>query len=160
MQLTALLRQRDGDETSGRDRAVAPVIGVILMVAITVILAAIIGTFVLGLGGEIQHTNPQAGFSFDYADGTTGADCSLGSDGQLTIAHDSGESVEAANMNVTDGDGGSEPWDASSDNSCALTSGDVTAGDTMTVDVDSDTTVRVVWADQEQSATLAQWDGS
>jgi len=31
------------------DRAVSPVIGVILMVAITVILAAVIGTFVLGL---------------------------------------------------------------------------------------------------------------
>jgi len=30
------------------DRAVSPVIGVILMVAITVILAAVIGTFVLG----------------------------------------------------------------------------------------------------------------
>ncbi|WP_345775624.1 type IV pilin N-terminal domain-containing protein [Haloferax sp. Q22] len=32
------------------DTAVSPVIGVILMVAITVILAAVIGTFVLGLG--------------------------------------------------------------------------------------------------------------
>lgn len=35
------------------ERAVSPVIGVILMVAITVILAAVIGTFVLGLGGNI-----------------------------------------------------------------------------------------------------------
>ncbi|WP_425493242.1 type IV pilin [Halorubrum ezzemoulense] len=31
----------------------SPVIGVILMVAITVILAAVIGTFVLGLGDQI-----------------------------------------------------------------------------------------------------------
>lgn len=36
------------------DRGVSPVIGVILMVAITVILAAVIGTFVLGLGEGIQ----------------------------------------------------------------------------------------------------------
>ena len=35
------------------DRGVSPVIGVILMVAITVILAAVIGTFVLGLGDQI-----------------------------------------------------------------------------------------------------------
>jgi flagellin-like protein len=35
------------------ERAVSPVIGVILMVAITVILAAVIGTFVLGLGDSI-----------------------------------------------------------------------------------------------------------
>ncbi|ELK56003.1 hypothetical protein D320_01493, partial [Haloferax sp. BAB-2207] len=34
-------------------RAVSPVIGVILMVAITVILAAVIGTFVLGLGDQV-----------------------------------------------------------------------------------------------------------
>jgi flagellin-like protein len=42
------------------DRAVSPVIGVILMVAITVILAAVIGTFVLGLGENVE-TNPSAG---------------------------------------------------------------------------------------------------
>jgi flagellin-like protein len=34
------------------DRGVSPVIGVILMVAITVILAAVIASFVLGLGGN------------------------------------------------------------------------------------------------------------
>jgi flagellin-like protein len=33
---------------TGDERAVSPVIGVILMAAITVILAAVIGTFVLG----------------------------------------------------------------------------------------------------------------
>ena len=48
------------------DEAVSPVIGVILMVAITVILAAVIGTFVLGLGDQVQDTSPQASFSFDY----------------------------------------------------------------------------------------------
>ncbi|GAA0308602.1 type IV pilin N-terminal domain-containing protein [Halarchaeum salinum] len=46
------------------DRAVSPVIGVILMVAITVILAAVIGTFVLGLGGNLQQ-NAQAGVSIE-----------------------------------------------------------------------------------------------
>ncbi|TSD08581.1 type IV pilin, partial [Haloglomus irregulare] len=44
MQLTNIL---------GDDEAVSPVIGVILMVAITVILAAVIGTFVLGLGDQV-----------------------------------------------------------------------------------------------------------
>ena len=44
------------------DDAVSPVIGVILMVAITVILAAVIGTFVLGLGDNVQET-PTAGVS-------------------------------------------------------------------------------------------------
>jgi flagellin-like protein len=44
------------------DRGVSPVIGVILMVAITVILAAVIGTFVLGLGDSLQQA-PQSQIS-------------------------------------------------------------------------------------------------
>jgi flagellin-like protein len=44
------------------DDAVSPVIGVILMVAITVILAAVIGTFVLGLGENVSQ-NASAGVS-------------------------------------------------------------------------------------------------
>ncbi|GGL27668.1 hypothetical protein GCM10009037_09070 [Halarchaeum grantii] len=49
------------------DRGVSPVIGVILMVAITVILAAVIGTFVLGLGSQVGNNAPQASFSYEYA---------------------------------------------------------------------------------------------
>jgi flagellin-like protein len=43
------------------DRAVSPVIGVILMVAITVILAAVIGAFVLEIGDQ-QETAPSTSF--------------------------------------------------------------------------------------------------
>ncbi|WP_394349451.1 type IV pilin [Halorubrum halophilum] len=42
----------------------SPVIGVILMVAITVILAAVIGTFVLGLGESVEQ-NPTAGVTVE-----------------------------------------------------------------------------------------------
>ena len=38
------------------EKAVSPVIGVILMVAITVILAAVIGAFVFGMGGSLKKT--------------------------------------------------------------------------------------------------------
>jgi archaeal type IV pilus assembly protein PilA len=38
------------------DEAVSPVIGVILMVAITVILAAVIAAFVFGMAGNVQKT--------------------------------------------------------------------------------------------------------
>ncbi|MEF8781821.1 MAG: type IV pilin N-terminal domain-containing protein, partial [Haloarculaceae archaeon] len=47
------------------DDAVSPVIGVILMVAITVILAAVIASFVLGLG-DSQQVSPQASMDADY----------------------------------------------------------------------------------------------
>lgn len=43
-----------------KDEAVSPVIGVILMVAITVILAAVIASFVFGMAGSVQTTKTVA----------------------------------------------------------------------------------------------------
>ena len=42
--------------TKKNEDAVSPVIGVILMVAITVILAAVIAAFVFGMAGNIQKS--------------------------------------------------------------------------------------------------------
>src|SRR5512138_2765872 len=42
--------------TKSKEEAVSPVIGVILMVAITVILAAVIAAFVFGMAGNISKT--------------------------------------------------------------------------------------------------------
>lgn len=60
-------------------KGVSPVIGVILMVAITVILAAVIASFVFGMGSKIQQVAPNAQFVLsDAADeltsGTTNED--------------------------------------------------------------------------------------
>ena len=71
------------------NRGASPVIGVILMVAITVILAAVIGTFVLGSGDRVPGDTPQASFSFDY-DGQT----------NVTITHNSGEDLDPETIEV------------------------------------------------------------
>jgi flagellin-like protein len=84
MKLTKLLS--DSDDS----RAVSPVIGVILMVAITVILAAVIGTFVLGLGDSVESA-PQASFNFDYDD--TGTE-------EVTIRHRGGDNIDASKLEV------------------------------------------------------------
>ncbi len=42
--------------TKSKEDAVSPVIGVILMVAVTVILAAVIAAFVFGMGTSVQNT--------------------------------------------------------------------------------------------------------
>jgi flagellin-like protein len=69
------------------DNAVSPVIGVILMVAITVILAAVIGTFVLGLGDQVQEQTPQATFAIeDTTINQSGVD-------EVTVAHEGGDNV-------------------------------------------------------------------
>jgi len=63
------------------------------MVAITVILAAVIATFVLGLGDQVSNTAPQASFSTEYDSG--GA---AGSAGEVTVTHDGGDSIKASNL--------------------------------------------------------------
>jgi flagellin-like protein len=54
------------------ERGVSPVIGVILMVAITVILAAVIASFVLGFGDSVSE-NVQAGADIDQTDDGNGS---------------------------------------------------------------------------------------
>lgn len=73
------------------NRGVSPVIGVILMVAITVILAAVIGTFVLGLGDSLQQA-PQSQISVADAEGESPVNNS-GPQSILTISHDGGDAL-------------------------------------------------------------------
>ena len=59
-----------------KNSGVSPVVGVILMVAVTVILAAVIGSFVLDLGGSVSQS-AQAGVSFDEDVGSSDVDVQL-----------------------------------------------------------------------------------
>jgi flagellin-like protein len=88
MKLKTLLQS---DES---DRAVSPVIGVILMVAITVILAAVIGTFVLGLGDTVEN-NAQAGVTYDSGSDTVTL-TSLGPNTVGVFCSDSGSTLSGA----------------------------------------------------------------
>ncbi|WP_277553307.1 type IV pilin N-terminal domain-containing protein [Halobaculum limi] len=121
------------------ERAVSPVIGVILMVAITVILAAVVGSFVLGIGGDVQPSSPNANFQFSYA--TNGANY------DVTATHGGGDTIPAT-----------EPVELSTANGTATFNGSVSAGSAATVaDVPAGSTVRVVWRSEngEDSAVLA-----
>jgi len=92
------------------DRAVSPVIGVILMVAITVILAAVIGTFVLGLGQNVGNQPPQASFSCNSTSTpvkvtmTAGQNITISNlyDGSSQIAN-SGTLTAGQSVNLTSG---------------------------------------------------------
>jgi len=81
----------ENNSVSSDNRGVSPVIGVILMVAITVILAAVIGGFVLGLGGDLQSA-PQAQISISAA-----------GNGAVDISHDGGDAMASADLVVSDG---------------------------------------------------------
>lgn len=82
------------------EKAVSPVIGVILTVAITVILAAVIGTFVLNLGAQAQDTTPQARFSFDQGTFDPVPGNSAGPYKAVTITHESGDTIPAEQIRV------------------------------------------------------------
>jgi len=105
MKLRHLFRDDDGE------RAVSPVIGVILMVAITVILAAVIATFVLGLGEQVGSSAPQATFQFNQ-DNVTYNDSAGNTNAatQVVITHQGGATIEGEDLRVTVN--GDQAWDA------------------------------------------------
>ena len=155
MQLHRLLADED---------AVSPVIGVILMVAITVILAAVIGTFVLGLGQGVQSA-PQAQFTIETAnlnDGATTNDV-------FTITHDGGDTIESANVDIvvdgtlayTDGsttgnfDATTDTWGTEINAGGAQEIGESGGNDEFA----ADDTVRVIWVapNSDKTQTLAKF---
>lgn len=144
------------------DDAVSPVIGVILMVAITVILAAVIGTFVLGLGDQVGNTAPQASFGFDY--NQSSAD-------YLNITHESGDSISSEQLDISTGveitnEDGLTGAKTQSWTDLHGSTVDVQAGSSVTIqpaggETLADQTVRIVWTDEagSTSATLQKWTG-
>ena len=69
--------------------AVSPVIGVILMVAITVILAAVIASFVFGMGGDLNRPPPSVSLSAK----------SLHTD--IIVSHDGGELLKGTEWKIS-----------------------------------------------------------
>ncbi|PSP47017.1 type IV pilin [Halobacteriales archaeon QH_7_69_31] len=125
--------------------AVSPVIGVILMVAVTVILAAVIGTFVLALSDEGETPAPQAKFTFNE-DGD-----------DITLTHDGGDPLSRDNIKVIAGNGTSVAG-------CSEGTGwgdtEITAGNSCTAEFTDSGTLRIIWdfEDDSSSETIAKFD--
>ena len=100
--------------------AVSPVIGVILMVAITVILAAVIGAFVLGIGGS-QSETPQASFGIQGSD----------------IVHTGGDAIDPARITFSGDAGGLTKKNTASD---------WTAGTVIADGISDGDEVNIVWS--------------
>ena len=75
------------------EEAVSPVIGVILMVAITVILAAVIAAFVFGMGGSLTEAPPTVSITAtnNAADGVL----------DLKIVHSGGDMLKGTEWKVS-----------------------------------------------------------
>ncbi|MFC7072275.1 type IV pilin N-terminal domain-containing protein [Halovenus rubra] len=166
------------------DDAVSPVIGVILMVAITVILAAVIATFVLGLGEQVSETAPQASFSFSVEEGdlngtedswgntynaTSGAGTAFAegsANASLSIQHTGGPNVDSSLLGVTGSNASLNSGDApeyddfSKSTDTAYNASQMSAGETATIFVEYGDSITVVWTseDGETSATLQTFE--
>ncbi len=114
------------------DEAVSPVIGVILMVAITVILAAVIGAFVLDIG-QNQDPVPQA--TYDWSQDDTAH--------TVTLEHTGGDGIEASKVTFEDSSSNIDKTDGKD-----WSSGTISAGDSIEFDAVEDGesgTISVVW---------------
>lgn len=96
------MHQQDRTNT---DRAVTPVIGIILLVAITVILASVIAVFVLGFGGE-ETVTPNPSFETNYYEDELTIEIRGGdgfaADQVEVVFEDEGDEVEAYWYEFTD----------------------------------------------------------
>ena len=136
------------------DDAVSPVIGVILMVAITVILAAVIASFVLGLGqtGDPAPTptvdwNTDADFESDDVE----AGFADGHDGPVVeVSITGGDSFQAGNVEISGGEDEGE-WHEFVDSDSARSNSEVSAGDTAIVPIsdEDDWEIDLIWSTED-----------
>jgi flagellin-like protein len=145
-----------GDET----RAVSPVIGAILMIAITVVMATVGGVFALGLADATSPTAPQVTWNLYHDD-----DGAASANAEVVITHESGATIDADRLTVYVDDTPVAGASGYAFDGGGWT-GEVTAGASVTIvkqpgpDTDwTGETVRVVWRHEREdvSATLVRY---
>jgi FlaG/FlaF family flagellin (archaellin) len=160
------------------DAALSPVVGIVLMLAITILLGATAATFLVGLSDEnISNGPPTAKFAFEYDGSDNGSD-------SLTVQHVSGDNVAAEHASIVIEDaecvGGADDPDGRYGlaDEFELPGPEMKASHTVQIRPDTDfdgtrelctdggdltfseTTVRVVWdTDTTASTTIYSWLG-
>ncbi|CCQ33897.1 hypothetical protein HLRTI_001262 [Halorhabdus tiamatea SARL4B] len=122
------------------DRGVSPVIGVILMVAITVILAAVIATFVMNMGPSEEQA-PTSSWDFEYNSTLN----------FVNVTHDGGQDAVKSEISFSESVDTDFPDDT------------ISAGDRAIIDVSSlssGDTLEVIWNSDEEdkSDVLATYE--
>lgn len=155
MEVSRLLAEED---------AVSPVIGVVLVVAITVVLAAVAGTLLFGVADEPAGPVPTAQFEFRMNDGGDGWS---NANDFVNVTHEGGDTIDVERLDVLVGSDrvsvGAGDWAA-----------DVSAGDTVSITdaatppagsvgvaggIDEGEAVRVVWNSPGSSETFVVGEG-
>jgi len=135
------------------DQAASSTMGIVLLVGITVILAAVIAGFSFGLLGSSTNSAPNTEFGWEFNGSGTGVE----------ITHQSGDTVDGDRINLGDGWG-----DTGTPTTCQVDRGDqLSGGDTLVDDgsgnlcrheAPSGTTLELIWesADGESSTIISE----
>jgi len=123
-------------------RGVSSVIGVLLMVAVTIIIATVVAAFVFDIGSDSTNESPK--ISWEYG---------LDGSGDVQVRHVSGDDVTGSALSV--------------EGTCAASSisrpDTVTSGDAFTIGDgncdNSGETIRIIWTDpvSDNSAILGEF---
>ena len=120
------------------DDAVSPVIGVILMVAITVILAAVIAAFVLGLG-DSDEVGPSVSFNYDYDSSAE----------DLTITVQSGDAFRAGQVTFAGENHSGTDWATDSTDTSVTEDSTIRSGARASFDAQPTFDLDIVWTSQD-----------
>jgi flagellin-like protein len=88
-------------------RAVSQVIGVILLIAIVVILAAIVASLALGFDEKLQEPTPTGTFDYEYI---SSGDGNTNDRPYVNISHDGGDVIDGEQIVIRDESGNSITW--------------------------------------------------
>lgn len=166
MQIRNLL----SESWSTDDRAVSPVLGVILMVAVALVLATFVGSFLLGVASNSDAT-PHAAMDFGYdSDATSYSGPSTGAgncraniagnptEGEVAVTVAASDPIKAEKLEIV-GHQGSNRVDFAACSPDVAPGDIVRPGDNAYVGVTPGDTFRVVWTNDagDASNSLARW---
>lgn len=143
--------QKRPEQLGGDDRAIAPTIAVILMLAGTILLAMIVVPFILSVSSGGVDNSPNAEFSFVYQESAdsgqeddfnqTGANA----DGLVTITFNQGDRIDAGQVSVkTSVSGGSLDETAKYDSDQELL-----PGEEITIWANRTDVLRIIWISED-----------
>lgn len=82
------------------NRGVTPVVSTILFVAVTIVLASVLGVFVLSFGEEVQDTAPYAALEVDFEQNASEDIVYSDFHWQIEVRHTGGEVIDARDITV------------------------------------------------------------
>lgn len=152
--------------SSDEGRAVPLLLGIGIAVTLVVLLAAVVTMVILGADEATDDGSPEMEFSFEYnPDAEPSQEDSFGNtgrsfDGLLTITYESGDVARADQLLVAGAAAGFGRAPFGPDGGYPLDE-EIDAGDTITVWVNSDDAVTVVWhhLEEDQTTIVDSWTG-